>query len=68
MQSNTYTIYTEAMICLTAFVQRRGTGVRDEGSRESREISVEAETYAEAKRSILEQLPDGWVVGSFRVA
>ena len=56
------------MIRLTAFVQQRGTGARDEDSRESREISVDAETYAEAKRSILEQLPDGWVVGSFRVA
>ena len=56
------------MIRLTAFVQQRGTGARDEDSRESREISVDAESYAEVKRSILEQLPDGWVVGSFRVA
>ena len=56
------------MIHLTAFIQRRGTGARDEGVRESREITADAASYADAKRSILEQLPDGWVVGSFRVS
>ena len=56
------------MIHLTAFLQQRGTGARGEGARESREVTVEADTYADAKRLILEQLPDGWIVGSFRVS
>ena len=56
------------MIHLTAFIQQRGTGARDEGSRETREITADAATYADAKRRILEQLPDGWVVGSYRVS
>lgn len=56
------------MIHLTAFVQQRGTGARNEDARESREVTVEADTYSEAKRLILDQLPDGWIVGSFRVS
>ncbi len=56
------------MIQVTAVIQQRGTGARDEGPGESREITVSADSYADAKRSILEQLPNGWIIGSFRVS
>ena len=56
------------MIHLTEFIQRRGNSARGEGVRESREITADAASHADAKRSILEQLPAGWVVGSYRVS
>lgn len=55
------------MIHLTGFLLQRGPGAPHEGSRKPRGISAGAETYADAKRMLLEQLADGWIFASFRV-
>ena len=52
---------------LTAHLQQRGTGSREEAERASRTVEVSAATFDDGKRLVQEQLPDGWVVASWRV-
>lgn len=52
---------------LTAVLKARGTGARDEAPPESRTVEVDADDYAQGKQQVLEQLPDNWVVASWRV-
>ncbi len=50
-----------------AFVRQRGTGAKDEPPRPSRYIEVDANDYESAQVAIRNQLPDGWIVASWRV-
>lgn len=52
---------------LTAHLKQRGTGSREESERASRTVEVSAATFDDGKRLVQEQLPDGWVVASWRV-
>lgn len=52
---------------LTAHLQQRGTGNREEAERTSQTVEVSAATFDDGKRLVQEQLPDGWVVASWRV-
>ena len=52
---------------LTAHLQQRGTGSREEAERASRTVEVSAATFDDGKRLVQEQLPEGWVVASWRV-
>lgn len=52
-----------------AHIRQRGTGSRDEPDRESRTITVDADSFEDAKRKVVAQLPDeGWFVASWRVS
>ena len=50
---------------VTAHLQQRGTGSRDEAERASRTVEVNAASFDDGKRLVQEQLPDGWVVASW---
>lgn len=52
---------------LTAHLQQRGTGSREETERASRTVEVSAATFDDGKHLVREQLPDGWIVASWRV-
>ena len=54
-------------VLVTAHLQQRGTGSRDEAERASRTVEVNAASFDDGKRLVQEQLPDGWVVASWRV-
>ena len=54
-------------IHVIAYVREKGTGARDEPPRQSRHIEVDADDYESAKAAVRRQLPDGWMVGSWRV-
>lgn len=54
-------------VLMTAHLQQRGTGSRDQAERESRTVEVNAASFDDGKRLVQEQLPDGWVVASWRV-
>ncbi|HEY5784817.1 MAG TPA: hypothetical protein VIT65_08565 [Microlunatus sp.] len=52
-----------------AHIRQRGTGARDEPERESRTIAVDADSFEDAKRKVVAQLPgDDWLVASWRVS
>lgn len=52
-----------------AHIRQRGTGERDEPARESRTIAVDADSFEDAKRLVVEQLPgDDWLVASWLVS
>lgn len=55
------------VVHVTAFVQQRGTGARDEPARESRHVKVTAASYEDAKRAVLVDLQDGWIVAAWYV-
>ncbi len=59
---------TGMVIHLGAFVQERGTGTGDERVLQSRHIEVEAPDFASGKRFVIDQLPPGWIVASWRVS
>ena len=52
---------------LTAHLQQRGTGSREEAERASRTVEVSAATFDDGKQLVEEQLPEDWVVASWRV-
>lgn len=52
---------------VVAYICQRGTGARNEPPRPSRYIEVDAEDYGAAQSAVRAQLPDGWLVGSWRV-
>ena len=52
-----------------AHIRQRGTGARDELEPESRTIVVDADSFEDAKRKVVAQLPgDDWLVASWRVS
>ena len=53
------------VVHLTAHLQQR-TGSRMEAERASRTVEVNAVSF-DGKRLVQKQLPDGWVVASWRV-
>lgn len=55
-------------IHLAAFVRERGTGALDEGVLQSRHLEVEAPDFLAGKRLVVDQLPTGWIVASWRVS
>lgn len=54
-------------IHVTAYIRERGMGALGETQRQSRHIEVDAPDYESAATAVRKQLPDGWVVGSWRV-
>lgn len=54
-------------VCLTAHLQRRGTGSRDETERATQIVEVHAATFEDGKQLVQEQLLEGWIVASWRV-
>ena len=52
---------------VVAYICQRGTGARDEPTRPSRYIEVDAEDFSAAQSAVRAQLPEGWLVGSWRV-
>ena len=52
-----------------AHIRQRRTGARDELEPESRTIVVDADSFKDAKRKVVAQLPgDDWLVASWRVS
>ncbi|HEY5849121.1 MAG TPA: hypothetical protein VIT42_20250 [Microlunatus sp.] len=54
-------------VLVTGYLRQRGTGSRDEAERASRTVEVNAASFDDGERLVQEQLPDGWVVASWRV-
>lgn len=52
---------------LTAHLQQRGSGGREETDRPFRIVEVSAETFDDGKQLVHDQLPTGWIVASWRV-
>jgi hypothetical protein len=52
---------------VTAHLQQRGTGRPDSDERASRTVEVNAASFDDGKRLVQEQLPENWVVASWRV-
>jgi hypothetical protein len=52
---------------MTAHLQQRGIGSRDDAEPASRTVEVNAASFDDGKRLVREQLPAGWLVASWRV-
>lgn len=67
------TIYNEVMLRLTAHIRQQGPAGAAavepvESVGRERYIEVSAATYDAAKQEVLDQVPAGWIVASFRVS
>ncbi|MDN5764023.1 MAG: hypothetical protein L0H41_17130 [Microlunatus sp.] len=50
-----------------AHLRQASTGLRDAPEPERRHVQVDADTYEVARDRILADLPEGWIVASWRV-
>lgn len=50
-----------------AHLRQAGTGQRDAPPSASRQVQVDAATYQEGRDQITREIPDGWIVASWRV-
>jgi len=54
-------------VIVHAYLRQAGTGQRDAPELEHRHVQVEAETYDAGRAQITADLPEGWIVASWRV-
>jgi hypothetical protein len=54
-------------VIVQADLREQSTGARDAPEPKHRHVQVEAETYEAGRAQIRADLPEGWIVGSWRV-
>lgn len=54
-------------VTVHAHLRQASTGLRDAPEPEHRHVQVDADTYEAAHDRISDELPEGWIVASWRV-
>ena len=58
---------TDMAVIVHAHLRQASTGLRDAPEPEHRYVQVEAATYEAGRDRISAELPEGWIVASWRV-